>query len=58
VQSPLLNIEASDEWNELSLELQNEEAKTIIYSSLDGKATQAAGVCQDAHDPWKKVTSI
>lgn len=36
----------------------NEEAKTIIYSSLDGRATQAAGICNEAHELWLKVTSI
>lgn len=36
----------------------NEEAKTIIYSSLDGRATQAAGVCSEAHELWLKVTGL
>lgn len=34
----------------------NEEAKTIIYSSLDSRTTQAAGVCETAHELWLKVT--
>lgn len=33
----------------------NEEAKTIIYSSLDGKTTQTCGVCETAHSLWNKV---
>ena len=35
----------------------NEEAKTIIYSSLDSKTTQAAGICDTAHSLWEKVVS-
>ena len=34
----------------------NEEAKSIIYSSLDGRTTQAAGICETAHELWLKVT--
>lgn len=34
----------------------NEEAKSIIYSSLDGRTTQAAGICETAHELWTKVT--
>lgn len=37
--------------------LANEEAKTIIYSSLDGKTTQACGICDTAHSLWTKVNS-
>lgn len=33
----------------------NEEAKSIIYGSLDGKTTQAAGICETAHELWTKV---
>ena len=39
-------------------DLVNEEAKTIIYSSLDGKSTQAAGICDDARDLWLKVIGL
>lgn len=37
--------------------LENEEAKTVIYSSLDTKTTQSTGSCEDAYDLWSKVCS-
>lgn len=51
VEKPVTLTEKMDE----NYDKINEEVKTIIYSSLDGKATQAAGICPDAHDLWVKV---
>jgi hypothetical protein len=42
---------SEDDWDQI-----NEEAKSIIYSTLDGKTTQAAGICSNAYELWKKVT--
>lgn len=44
--------------NAENFEALNEEAKTVIYSSLDGKSTQAAGICEDAHELWTKIISL
>jgi len=59
VQVPLADLKAVSDNDKTaddgSIEQLNEEAKSVIYSSLDGKATQAAGVCEDAYVLWTKV---
>lgn len=36
-------------------ELFNEAAKSLIYSFIDGRTTQAVGVCEHAYQLWDKV---
>lgn len=39
-------------------EQKDEEVKTIIYSTLDGKTTQAMGICDDAYTLWSRVVRL
>lgn len=52
VESAPSKVELEDDNNNKA----NEEAKTIIYSSLDGKTTQSAGICEHEYELWQKVT--
>lgn len=39
------------------IDVVSEQAKTLIYSSLDGQTTRSTGVCYSAHELWAKVLS-
>lgn len=47
----------SDQLDAEDYDVANEHAKTIIYTSLDGKTTQSAGICEHAYQLWQKVTN-